>query len=101
AEDGIRVFHVTGVQTCALPISIICTPYTARIIRSRVLGLATRTYVRAARVAGMSAWKTLRVHILPHTLPLAVVQCVLLSAGAMQIGRASCRERDEDSDVTG
>src|SRR5690606_39849816 len=22
AEDGIRVFHVTGVQTCALPISI-------------------------------------------------------------------------------
>src|SRR5690606_39520490 len=22
AEDGIRVFHVTGVQTCALPISM-------------------------------------------------------------------------------
>src|SRR5690606_39632206 len=22
AEDGIRVFHVTGVQTCALPISV-------------------------------------------------------------------------------
>src|SRR5690606_40744418 len=22
ADDGIRVFHVTGVQTCALPISI-------------------------------------------------------------------------------
>src|SRR5690606_41012268 len=22
AEDGIRVFHVTGVQTCALPISL-------------------------------------------------------------------------------
>src|SRR5690606_39593938 len=25
AEDGIRDFHVTGVQTCALPISIIAT----------------------------------------------------------------------------
>src|SRR5690606_39952914 len=25
AEDGIRVFHVTGVQTCALPISY-CAP---------------------------------------------------------------------------
>src|SRR5690606_41162591 len=24
AEDGIRDFHVTGVQTCALPISIAC-----------------------------------------------------------------------------
>src|SRR5690606_41929434 len=27
-EDGIRVFHVTGVQTCALPIS--STPFSAR-----------------------------------------------------------------------
>src|SRR5215475_11019191 len=27
AEDGIRVFHVTGVQTCALPIS----PFTGNI----------------------------------------------------------------------
>src|SRR5690606_40404129 len=25
AEDGIRDFHVTGVQTCALPISTACT----------------------------------------------------------------------------
>src|SRR6266511_15086 len=24
AEDGIRAFHVTGVQTCALPISRVC-----------------------------------------------------------------------------
>src|SRR5690606_39672886 len=24
AEDGIRDFHVTGVQTCALPISLLC-----------------------------------------------------------------------------
>src|SRR5690606_39430118 len=27
AEDGIRDFHVTGVQTCALPISEINLPY--------------------------------------------------------------------------
>src|SRR5690606_39686787 len=25
AEDGIRDFHVTGVQTCALPISVVTT----------------------------------------------------------------------------
>src|SRR5699024_12154415 len=29
AEDGIRDRNVTGVQTCALPISIICDPDTA------------------------------------------------------------------------
>src|SRR5690606_25788859 len=27
AEDGIRDFHVTGVQTCALPISESCLPH--------------------------------------------------------------------------
>src|SRR5690606_39434039 len=27
AEDGIRDFHVTGVQTCALPISLDIDPY--------------------------------------------------------------------------
>src|SRR5215475_2512807 len=27
AEDGIRDFHVTGVQTCALPISWTLAPY--------------------------------------------------------------------------
>src|SRR5690606_41112543 len=28
AEDGIRDFHVTGVQTCALPISFMSSLYT-------------------------------------------------------------------------
>src|SRR5690606_39506956 len=32
AEDGIRVFHVTGVQTCALP--IYCTISTVEFSRS-------------------------------------------------------------------
>src|SRR5690606_39565863 len=30
AEDGIRDFHVTGVQTCALPICKFCTLYFSR-----------------------------------------------------------------------
>src|SRR5690606_40048533 len=30
AEDGIRAFHVTGVQTCALPI---CSPLQIEILR--------------------------------------------------------------------
>ncbi|GAA3867493.1 ABC transporter permease [Saccharothrix violaceirubra] len=74
-----------GMLSELLAVTIIFTPYTARVIRSRVLGLTTRAYVKAARVAGMGPWKTLAVHVLPNTLPLAVVQCVLLSAGAMLI----------------
>ena len=74
-----------GVLSELLAVTIIFTPFTARVIRSRVLSLSARTYVKAARVAGMGSWKILLVHILPNTLPLAVVQCVLLSAGAMLI----------------
>ncbi|RFS83009.1 ABC transporter permease [Actinomadura spongiicola] len=74
-----------GMLSELLAVTIIFTPYTARIIRSRTLSLATRTYVKAARVSGMGPWKTLAVHVLPNTLPLAVVQCVLLSAGTMLI----------------
>lgn len=74
-----------GVLSELLAVTIIFTPFTARVIRSRVLSLSSRAYVRAARVAGMGVWKTLMVHVLPNTLPLAVVQCVLLAAGAMLI----------------
>jgi len=68
-----------------LAISIIFTPFAARIIRSRVLSLSTRTYVRAATISGMGPWKTLMVHIMPNTLPLALVQFIITAASAMLI----------------
>src|SRR5690606_39807362 len=34
AEDGIRDFHVTGVQTCALPISILVCKSVAEIVKT-------------------------------------------------------------------
>src|SRR5690606_40009231 len=39
AEDGIRDFHVTGVQTCALPISFITGQVFARFDGSRAFYL--------------------------------------------------------------
>src|SRR5690606_40284691 len=41
AEDGIRDFHVTGVQTCALPISII---FPSSNKNNRASGMFTNTY---------------------------------------------------------
>src|SRR5690606_40077313 len=50
AEDGIRDFHVTGVQTCALPILLIGW----RLVPNRQVGNAasfeTGTYFTEARV---------------------------------------------------
>jgi peptide/nickel transport system permease protein len=44
---------------------------TARVIRAQVLSLRTRTFVRAARVAGASPLRIIVRHILPNVLPLS------------------------------
>src|SRR5688572_32441904 len=76
AEDGIRDLTVTGVQTCALPISSL----NSRRPRSALRQKRSRC-VRAN--SGSSVGSGSR------------------SARARQIGRASCRERVEISVVAG
>src|SRR5690606_39353061 len=82
AEDGIRDFHVTGVQTCALPISSIDVTTTDA-------GSATcpRSASSAARPVspggGAGSWR--------GTTPGAGGG----AAPVRKIGRASCRERAE------
>src|SRR5256885_17264209 len=73
AEDGIRDYKVTGVQTCALPIS-----WQTKLLLDTEPGAARR-----ARCPG-AAWSARRV---PGT------------AAAPKIGRASCRERVQISVV--
>src|SRR5690606_40720876 len=78
AEDGIRDFHVTGVQTCALPISI--TSSTA------IATLLTRS-ASITRTCSELSWVTV-------TLRLAGQACCSRASSALtEIGRASCRER--------
>src|SRR5690606_40929511 len=85
AADGIRDFHVTGVQTCALP--ILRTPVShggrlpARVLNRAMEGVSARSRATAARpnnpkknTMGMTATP-------PHRKP------------CLKIGRASCRER--------
>src|SRR5690606_40347692 len=95
-EDGIRYFHVTGVQTCALPIS----PLTA----------ATEGH-RQGSDRGQPCWVlaagacTERVVACTHQ-PYCIVPGGTSAGrrglglggrrrGGLQIGRASCRERGE------
>src|SRR5690606_39533172 len=81
AEDGIRDFHVTGVQTCALPISTIhFMAYRRSPLMQERLADNRQRITRAARrlVAGGG-------------FRAASMTAVAREAG--QIGRASCRER--------
>src|SRR5688500_19934620 len=73
AEDGIRDYKVTGVQTCALPIY--------------------RVTIDSRDARGGEPVPELLLHLLRAEAGLLQVRRGALAALFRQIGRASCRER--------
>src|SRR5207253_4559730 len=96
AEDGIRDGHVTGVQTCALPI---CTtarragrnrsPRSLPLPSSHHASRSSRSLKRLARRRRAAAPVSRRI------------ASGLRGQAAREIGRASCRERGEVTGVVG
>src|SRR5256885_4644187 len=85
AEGGIRDYKVTGVQTCALPISL------------DFLYLLNREFPRDPEVLYVSVHtysdlSTRAAQQLATTAPNSA-QAHELNAESLEIGRASCRER--------
>src|SRR5690606_40174972 len=88
AEDGIRVFHVTGVQTCALP--ILGAAFIGALI-NLVFGFIVAWVLVRYQFFGKKIVDALVD--LPFALPTAVAGIALTSLYAPQgIGRASGRE---------
>lgn len=65
----------------------------ARVIRSLVLSLRERSFVKAARVAGASNWRIISRHIAPNVLPMAflygafaIAWAILTEAGVSFLG---------------
>src|SRR5690606_40557470 len=86
AEDGIRDFHVTGVQTCALPISRIVAK------EPRIDGRDNKT-VRPISIEVGVLPKAHGSALFTRGETQALVVATLGNARDVQIGRASCRER--------
>src|SRR5690606_40784603 len=96
-EGGIRYFHVTGVQTCALPISL---PAVFTFIKTSLIGYSMfGATIRTGIVAGLTG------AVLAYLLSLVLIYVVALIINALapsfggqknQIGRASCRESVEE-----
>src|SRR5690606_40336922 len=82
AEDGIRGFHVTGVQTCALPIS-------------KVGGAQVIECHRIERIDFDDLFKLFDCRI--DISELLQTERVVAAHNQIKIGRASCRERVERS----
>jgi peptide/nickel transport system permease protein len=56
-----------------ITISLLMWRTTARVIRSQVLSLRERGYVKAAKIAGASDLRILYVHILPNVMPMTLL----------------------------
>src|SRR5690606_39701710 len=87
AEHGIRDFHVTGVQTCALPISCGDTPGANGPIDE-----GTPIQGGTATVANTSDFDAFNPFV-STDYDTGQVLRFLLFMPLIEIGRASCRER--------
>src|SRR5207244_7431880 len=93
AEDGIRDDLVTGVQTCALPIS--CPSSLTAISRPSAV-TATTTSTRC------SPWRpALSTRLARASRTASGLTTSRSGTRPTEIGRASCRERVEDTAVGG
>src|SRR5207253_8111341 len=91
AEDGIRDGHVTGVQTCALPIS--------RTFRSKAVVESSNGNGELASVEEQLKRLTRPVRVSTLSAISGLSEATLrkkIEQGKLQIGRASCRERGEN-----
>src|SRR5690606_40503983 len=91
AEDGIRDFHVTGVQTCALPISEICWPIAALMKP----GTAERGSMPCAAAIAPKAIGSAIGPSIALVSQSGIATGHAEAATIKEIGRASCRERVE------
>src|SRR5690606_41171347 len=99
AEDGIRDCHVTGVQTCAPPI-LLLSWRGRRLARGDVQAVIDRVQRRVEpgrrrEVTPHGLRHTTATHLLAAGTDMDAVRRVL------EIGRASCREREDISVVDG
>src|SRR5690606_40326728 len=98
AEDGIRDFHVTGVQTCALPISLVCS---ASGEEGSVAGakLEMEGRLRSRAGAAVPPPNSCALTKAGKAVKTAAPSSTTKRRATPQIGRASCRERGKDEGV--
>ena len=73
----------SGALAEAIALTVVYTPYVARVVRSRTISLAERGFVTAARAGGVRGSKILLVHVLPNALPTILVQAAFVYASTL------------------
>lgn len=71
-----------------IAVSVVATPYIARVVRSEALALKEQTFVEATRALGASNARILWLHIAPNTLSSLIVQATFVFAEAIIVEAA-------------
>ncbi|MBW6494868.1 MAG: ABC transporter permease [Burkholderiaceae bacterium] len=71
-----------------IAVSIVATPYVARVVRSEALALKEQTFVEATRALGGSNTRIIWRHIAPNTLSTLIVLATFIFAEAIIIEAA-------------
>jgi peptide/nickel transport system permease protein len=66
-----------------IALSIVFTPYIARVVRSVALSIREQTYVEAMRAQGASSFRIIWLHIMPNTISPLIVQATFIFSDAM------------------
>src|SRR5690606_40866840 len=94
AEDGIRDFHVTGVQTCALPILFKLSALASTIADNQV----TQNFICNNELVNRNKPSPSAKGAIRELLKRMIERSEEPSLG-IEIGRASCRERAQTAVV--
>src|SRR5207253_6098347 len=97
AEDGIRDGHVTGVQTCALPISILFMTADTDTRVDPMHAKKMAALMQAEAKNGSSRERPILLRIETKAGHGAGKPVTKLIEEGTEIGRASCREREKNS----
>jgi peptide/nickel transport system permease protein len=76
-------FGEINVFLIAIIIGVISWGMTARVIRSQVLSLRERPFVKSAKVSGASDGRIIFKHIMPNILPLTFLYMTMSAMGAI------------------
>ena len=72
-----------SIKNVVIALSIVFTPYIARVVRSVALSIREQTYIEAMKAQGASSLRILWLHIMPNTISPLIVQATFIFADAM------------------
>jgi peptide/nickel transport system permease protein len=76
------------IENVIIALSVVYTPYIARIVRSAALVVREQTYIEAIKAQGATAWRIIWLHIAPNTLSPLIVQATFIFAEAIIVEAA-------------